>query len=221
MVYCVHTLTHLTAEVDRLEMPLDKFSAFFSESFFVPLLKKVKTGTNALPQLIQYIQKVTAADDFFKLGDAKEQYEKERVKGVKLFHKTRNDAGDGYHYLGCSSEKFTLNAKRNADRFCEVRIDGEVKIVMVERFFSVDGADGKKKCFVDGRCARVSKDEFFRAPMLASKLGIFLITSIDPRLHKFPLKDIIRKGCKFPTYERPNRANRDVFIPLLHDKTIF
>lgn len=219
VVYNVHTLLHLTAEVRRLDMPLDKFSAFFAESFFGPILKKVKSGRNAQAQLVQYLQKVTAADDAFELGTAKQEYERERAKGVRMFKKKEDERGNEY-YLRCTGEKFTFDATRHGDRFCEARVNGQCEIIKIDRFRVLQNAAGKERCVVEGRLAPVSKAEFFTAPIKASDLGIVLLASFAKRRSipvSFPLKDLIRKGCCFPTADK----ERDVFIPLIHDKTIY
>jgi hypothetical protein len=213
--YNTHSLLHLVDDVRKYGLPLDKFSAFFSENFFRELQQRLHGPTNPIKELA---------------GDILRDMEHQRKRFPRGVRQKRN-AGRVQYPI------FSLKAGNDPDMFKNCRISDSCYIRSEkegDRYVEVGGEDGYKSYIivdsifrgandnehrVIGRELHLFQEEFFVYPIPSSSFGMKMSNDVTGEQQMWPLSSISAKLFRIPLH--PNAKPHIpspvcVLIPIIH-----
>ncbi|XP_065223862.1 uncharacterized protein LOC135848023 [Planococcus citri] len=191
----IHALLHVPADV-RLHGPVDNFSAFVFESYMKVLKEMVRTGPNALQQLVnritegeQLLKPLTSSCTMQTLGRER----KSMAKDASTFPFPINIPQNEYtSYKSVKIEDSFISACR----FCDGVIFLDTREIMVVE--NIIKHKISNQLFLVGRQFQSIK-EYYSFPHSSIEVGVFKVSNLSTELFIHPIIAFAKKAFMLPT----------------------
>jgi len=201
IVYNVHGLTHLAADVRRFGS-LDCFSAFPFENKLKDLKRLVRKPGYPMAQVIRRLSEERTA---FSESRSTE------TGRVLTFEHSDGPVPDGYEeavqFVNLKTVNYKLSLKTSADCYVLVKNVGPVKVVNI---LSLSG-----EIYIVHRSFK-HVDDFFQYPLPSSSIGMYKVSGCAKNFAVCAFRDVLSKCLFFPLSSVPTMQKCYAVIPVVH-----